>query len=71
MRATIDEIQFVVDINPNRQGAFIPGTAQEIIAPERLLDIQPQLIILTNPIYEQEIRQQVAEMNLDCQFDIL
>lgn len=65
-----DEIQFVVDINPNRQGSYIPGTAQQIVHPEFLIEFQPDLIILTNPIYEHEIRQQVASMNLQCQFDV-
>ena len=64
-----DEIQFVVDINPNRQGAYIPGTGQEIVKPEKMVEFQPDLIILTNPIYENEIRQQVAELKLECKFD--
>ena len=64
-----DEIQFVVDINPNRQGCYIPGTAQLIVDPHFMIEFQPDLIILTNPIYEAEIRQLVASMNLECQFD--
>ena len=64
-----DEIQYVVDINPNRQGSFIPGTAQEVINPDVLSEFQPDLIVLTNPIYEQEIRQQVEGLNLNPEFD--
>ncbi len=66
-----NQIQFVVDINPNRQGSHIPGTAQEIIAPEQLVGFRPDLIVLTNPIYESEIRNQVAELNIECDFDII
>ena len=38
---------------------------------EKMVEFEPDLIILTNSIYENEIRQQVAEMNLQCQFDSL
>ncbi len=65
---TGDLISFVVDINPRRQGKYIPGSAQKIVAPEYLRQLQPEVIIITNPLYEKEIREQVAAMDLHCQF---
>jgi hypothetical protein len=64
-----DAIGAVVDINPNRQGSFIPGTGHPIMAPEWLVQNPPELIILTNPIYESEIREQVADLNIDSEID--
>ncbi len=58
----------VVDINPDRQGRHIPCAAQEVISPEALTDYQPDVIIITNGLYEQEIRQQVAELGMNCEF---
>jgi SAM-dependent methyltransferase len=53
-----------VDINPFKHGMFMAGTGTEILAPERLLDIKPALVIVMNPVYLEEIRQQIGEMGL-------
>jgi SAM-dependent methyltransferase len=58
----VDEIEYVVDINPNKQGMFLAGTGQQIIAPEFLRDYQADLVIVMNPIYVDEIRAQTGEM---------
>lgn len=50
-----EQIQYVVDINPFKQGKYIPGTAQKIVAPEFLRTCQPDVVIVTNPIYKDEI----------------
>jgi len=58
----------VVDINPDRQDRFTPGSGHRIVGPESLIEYQPNVIILTNPLYADEIRDRVAELGLDCQF---
>ena len=63
-----DSIRYVVDINPARQELYIPGAARRVVAPEFLKEYQPQTVIITNQLYEQEIRTQVAEMGLTCDF---
>jgi len=65
---TAGVIEYVVDINPDRQEKFVPGPAQKIVAPESLVDYRPDTIVLTNPLYEREIKQQVAELGLACEF---
>jgi SAM-dependent methyltransferase len=59
-----DEIEYVVDINPHRQGKFLPGNGQEIVPPEFLREYRPDAIILMNPIYDAEVRQELAGMGL-------
>ncbi|MEM9014901.1 MAG: class I SAM-dependent methyltransferase [Pseudomonadota bacterium] len=49
-------VKYVTDINPNRHGHFMPSTGQEIISPERLGEIKPDLVIAMNRIYKDEIR---------------
>ena len=61
-------VRYVVDINPERQGKFIPGSAQMIVGPSFLAEYRPDVIIITNPIYEQEIRQQVSALGVSCEF---
>jgi hypothetical protein len=58
------QIEYVVDINPERQHKYIPGSAQQIIAPDELKVIRPDVIVLTNPTYCDEIRHMVAAMGL-------
>ena len=59
-----DEIEYTVDINPNKQGTFMPGTCQEVVTPEFLGLYQPDLIILMNPLYFNEVRDETTKMGI-------
>jgi SAM-dependent methyltransferase len=61
------EIEYVVDINPYRQGKFIPGTGQRIVAPAFLQEYRPDAVIVMNPIYCQEIQKDLDRMELKTQ----
>jgi len=65
---TCDLVEYVVDINPDRQGKYIPGSAQKVVDPNFLTDYRPDVVILTNVLYEREIKQQVKELGLTCEF---
>jgi len=54
----------VVDVNPNKHGRFIAGTGQKIIAPEELKTLQPDIVIVMNPLYVDEITKALANMSL-------
>ena len=66
-----DEIQYVVDINPNRQGSYIAGTGQKIVSPEFLSEFNPDSVIVMNPIYAKEIQNHLKIMNLKPELMIL
>ena len=59
------ELQFVVDINPHRQGMFMPGTGHTIVSPDFLIDYKPDRIIAMNPIYREEIDKMLKERGLE------
>lgn len=59
-----DKVQCVVDINPHRQGQFIPGVGKEIMSPEFLKEYQPNRVIVMNSIYCGEIQQMLDEMGV-------
>lgn len=60
-----DQIQYVVDINPRKQGKYVAGTGQKIIDPSVLKVYKPDQIIVMNPIYLKEIKEYVRqELNL-------
>ena len=62
-----DEIQYVVDINPFRQGSYMAGTGQLIIAPDVLREYKPDIIIIMNSIYKKEIQKDLTKMGLTPQ----
>jgi SAM-dependent methyltransferase len=58
------DIEFVVDINPYRHGYFMPATGQRIVAPAFLQEYQPDLVIIMNAIYYDEIERELERMSL-------
>ncbi|NND44908.1 MAG: class I SAM-dependent methyltransferase [Xanthomonadales bacterium] len=62
-------IRRVVDINPRKQGGFIPGGGQVVVAPEDLARHPAHKIILMNPVYREEVGAQVVR--LGCQAELL
>jgi hypothetical protein len=60
-----DEIEFVVDINPYRQGKYLPGSGKLIVAPNFLRDYRPDVVVAMNPIYLDEIRKDLNSLGLD------
>jgi threonine dehydrogenase-like Zn-dependent dehydrogenase len=57
-------IEYVVDINPYRQGKFMAGTGQEIVSPQFLTNYKPDVAIAMNPIYQPEIEADLRRMGL-------
>ena len=60
----MEEIDYVVDINPFKQGRFLPGTGHQVHAPEFLRKQPPDVVILMNSIYTAEVQTQLNEMGL-------
>jgi hypothetical protein len=60
----VDEIEYVVDINPYKQGYYMAGSGQKIIGPESLAKYKPDKIIIMNPIYYDEILSELNRQNL-------
>ncbi len=59
-----DEIEVVVDINPYRHGKFLAGCGHQIRPPEFLRDYRPDIVILMNPIYREEIGRHLEQLGL-------
>jgi hypothetical protein len=57
----------VVDINPRKQGHFVPLMGQRIVGPDCLLKDPPDLVIVMNPEYEREVRSMIDDLGIDCQ----
>jgi SAM-dependent methyltransferase len=68
-----DETVFprIVDINPHRQGSYLPGSGYFVDAPEVLGEYPPDRVLLSNPTYEKEIRRHLAEMGVVGEVELL
>jgi len=62
-----DELGYAVDINPHKHGYFMPGTGHEVVSPEFLVQYRPDVVLVMNGIYEEEIGRQLAGMGLEPQ----
>jgi hypothetical protein len=51
-----DVVAAVVDVNPRRQGRYVPGTGQLIIAPADLRRYHVSRVLVMNSNYVDEIR---------------
>jgi cyclopropane fatty-acyl-phospholipid synthase-like methyltransferase len=60
-----NRIKYAVDMNPRKQGMFIAGTGHKIVSPEDLKEIKPSVVLVMNPIYEEEVNQTTSAMGLD------
>lgn len=52
-----DFLDFTVDANPHKQGTFTPGTRIPILAPERLREARPDLVLILPWNLKDEIAQ--------------
>ncbi len=59
-----EEVARVIDINPFKQGKYLPVTGHRVSAPEDLKRDPPDTVIVMNPIYLPEIGRQLASMGL-------
>jgi SAM-dependent methyltransferase len=57
-------VDAVVDINPFRQGRYLPAVGARIDAPDALVALRPDVVIAMNPVYRQEIADEIARLGL-------
>ncbi len=66
-----NEVPYIIDINTNRHGKFLPGSGQQIVAPEFIHSYQPDLVIITNPTYAEEIMEHARRLRVKGEFWVL
>lgn len=59
-----DDIDYVVDINPHKQGKYLPGTGHRVCSPEDLSSAPPETVVVMNPAYEREIRDTLSDLGM-------
>lgn len=56
-----DDLDYIVDRSPLKQGRYTPGTHIPVVATERLLDEQPEYVVLLAWNFADEVLEQQAE----------
>jgi SAM-dependent methyltransferase len=56
---TREDIAFVADRNPHKQGKFLPGTHIPVVSPEELMRARPEYVLILPWNLRDEIRQQL------------
>lgn len=64
-------IDYVIDINPHKQGRFLPGAALPVLHPDHVASEPPDLVIAMNPIYREEIRRDLDARGVRCELAAL
>ncbi len=59
----VDGVDAAIDLNPAKQGCFMPVSATPIVSPEAALERGVRSIVVMNPNYLGEIRTRLKEMN--------
>jgi SAM-dependent methyltransferase len=57
-------VEYLVDINPRKQGQFIAGTGLQIVSPDTLTQYAPDVVVIMNGLYVDEIRNMLDQMGL-------
>lgn len=57
--------EYIVDINPYRQGYFMVGTGNKIVSPDFLQTYQPDVVIIMNGMYRDEIAKTLHNMTIN------
>lgn len=58
-------VRAVVDVNPNKHGTYLPGTGHPVVDLNVLTGLAPDLVILMNEIYREEVEGDLREHDLD------
>ena len=57
-------IEYAVDLNPRKHGRFIPGTGQQVMSPLFLREYRPDVVLVMNPIYRDEIEDRALGLGI-------
>ena len=61
----------LVDINARKHGMVAPGIALPVVAPADLRRLAPDLVLISNARYQDEIRAMVADLGIAPAFGVI
>ncbi len=61
-----DLVECVVDVNPRKQGLFVPLSAHQVVAPESLRTCPPKVVVVMNGLYRHEVKHKLEELSIQA-----
>jgi SAM-dependent methyltransferase len=58
------DIAAVVDVNQRKHGLHVPVTGHEVVAPQALCAQRPATVVVMNPLYADEIRTMLRDLDI-------
>lgn len=62
-----DKVSRLVDLNPLKRDRFVPVTAQRVVSPDDLRSDPPQVIIVMNRMYRDEVSTMVGSLGISAE----
>jgi SAM-dependent methyltransferase len=62
-----EHVEAAVDINPHKHGTFMAGTGHRVVSPRDVVDIAPELVVVMNPIYLDEIESDLNRLGVNAE----
>jgi SAM-dependent methyltransferase len=66
-----DAVSCLIDLNPRKHGRFVPVTGQPVVGPAALTSEPPDVVLVMNPLYRDEIEQQLRALGVPARVDIV
>ncbi len=66
-----DSLDAIVDINPHKQGLFVPGSGTRVVGPNELSKLAPEQILLMNSLYLEEVRQLLRKQGVSVEVTLV
>ncbi len=63
-----DQVAVTVDINAMKLGKYVPGTGHRVQGPESVIDEKIDVVLVMNPLYRDEIAEQLSEFGASPEF---
>lgn len=60
-------VETIIDINPHQQHRFLPGSGKRIMPPDALRTRRPDVVLVMNPVYRDEIGHQLEAMGVHAE----
>lgn len=57
-------VEHVVDINPFKHDRYMAGGGQRVVSPQLLRELQPDVVVMMNPIYRDEIQAMLDDLGV-------
>lgn len=60
-------VECLVDLNPHKHGRYIAGTGHQVRAPQALAQVRPDVVIVLNPQYRDEIASDLRGLGVHAE----